>query len=287
MLPEGVTGRTRVFGIIGDPVEHSLSPVFWNAGFRSLGIDALYVAFPVRGEACLETAVRGMAALGVAGFNVTRPFKEGVVPCLQKLEPPVDRIGAVNTVRCEPDGRMTGTNTDVAALSAILDGFPDRRSFLVLGTGGAGRAVLGALCHRAGPMVYFTNRSAPRRTYSSPQGSPPPVPIEWEDTLLKEVIANVDVVINCTSLGWSPTDELPALAALDRRHLYLDLNYGAESRLLACAHARGATVVDGLEFLVRQGLAAFSFLTGLPAPERAIRESLAPFSLKGFSSWNR
>ena len=287
MLPEGVTGRTRVFGIIGDPVDHSLSPVFWNAAFRSLGIDAVYVPFPVLGCERLEAAIRGIGALGVAGFNVTRPFKEKVVPFLEKIESPADLAGAVNTVRREPDGRMVGTNTDVAALSAILDGFPGRRSFLVLGTGGAGRAVLGVLCHRVGAMIYFTNRSASRRTYSPAQGFPPPVPIEWEDTFLKEVIATVDVVINCTSLGWNPTDELPALTALDRRHLYLDLNYGAESRLLARAHARGATVVDGLEFLVRQGLAAFSFLTGLPAPERVIRESLAPFSVKGFSSWNR
>jgi len=278
-----ITGATAVYGIIGDPLTHSLSPVFWNAAFRELGLNAVYIPFPVSRAEGLPSAVNGLAAAGIRGFNVTRPFKEAIVTSLQVLEPPADTLGTVNTVRCEPDGRLTGTNTDAVALSSILDEFPDHRSFLVLGTGGAGQTVLGMLCHRATPMVYFSNRSASRRMCSFAHASPPPMPIDWKDSLLKETIATVDVVINCTGLGWNASDELPALAALERRHLYLDLNYGADSRLLACARARGATVVDGLEFLIRQGLAAFPFLTGRPAPERVIRESLAPFALNGVS----
>lgn len=278
-----VSGKTKVFGIIGDPVDHSLSPVFWNAAFRSLALDAVYVPFPVASHDSLEEAVKGLTAAGVAGFNVTRPFKEAIVPLVHRLDPIAEKLGTVNTVRREPDGSLVGTNTDAIALSAILDEFPERRSVLVLGCGGAGRAVLGVLCHRATPMVYFSNRSASRRSMSFAHGSPPPLPIDWKDSLLKEIIATVDVVINCTSLGWNPSDELPALAALERRHLYLDLNYGAESRLLACARARGATVVDGLEFLIRQGVAAFAWATGRSAPEQVIRESLAPFALNGVS----
>ena len=134
-----INGQTKIFGILGRPVAHSLSPVMHNAAFRHLGMNAVYVAFPVTD---LAQAVAGLRGLGIGGVSVTIPFKEEIIPLIDELDPQAAAIGAVNTV-VNRDGRLTGYNTDwlgaVTALTAKIS--LKGRHVLILGAGGASRAI--------------------------------------------------------------------------------------------------------------------------------------------------
>ncbi len=154
-----INGQTKIFGILGRPVAHSLSPVMHNAAFRHLGINAVYVAFPVTD---LAQAVAGFRGLGIGGVSVTIPFKEEIIPLIDELDPRAARIGAVNTV-VNRDGRLTGYNTDwlgaVTALTAKIS--LKGRHVLILGAGGASRAIAYGII-QAGGRVSLTDIDAAR-----------------------------------------------------------------------------------------------------------------------------
>ncbi|MBF0499127.1 MAG: hypothetical protein HQM09_03280 [Candidatus Riflebacteria bacterium] len=268
-----VTAKTRVFAIIGDPIEHSLSPVFWNAAFAATGIDAVYIACRVARED-LVVGVRGLAALRVSGFNVTAPHKTTVISELRSLLHPADILKAVNTVRRNEDGMMIGTNTDALAMNYFLQERGTPRAALLLGAGGAAVATFWGLCQRNTPVVYWASRMPVQPVSSLSATGTKVIPLNWTESSLKDAVANVDMVINATPLGWNADDRLLPLLTMNRSHTFLDLVYARHSRLTADARAAGAVVIDGLEFLIRQGMAAFSFLTGVDAPEAAMRESL-------------
>jgi len=145
-----IDGQTKIFGILGRPVAHSLSPVMHNAAFRHLGVNAVYVAFPVTD---LARAVSGLRGLGIGGVSVTIPFKEEIIPLLDELDPQAARIGAVNTV-VNRDGRLTGYNTDwlgaVTALTAKIS--LKGRHVLILGAGGASRAITYGIIQTGGQV---------------------------------------------------------------------------------------------------------------------------------------
>ncbi|MFZ2960775.1 MAG: shikimate dehydrogenase [Candidatus Ozemobacteraceae bacterium] len=269
-----VTAQTRVFAVIGDPIGHSLSPIFWNAAFAATGIDAIYTAFRVTREH-LSAAVRGLAALGVVGFNVTSPHKNAIISELRSLLPPADILRAVNTVRCEEDGSMVGTNTDALAMISLLEEREPPRSALLLGAGGAASAVFWGLCQRNTPVVYCANRTPGRSVCPLSAPRTEIVSLDWNESSLKEAVERVDMVINATPLGRHPEERILPLLSMNARQTYVDLVYSEDSRLLADARSAGAAVINGREFLIRQGMAAFSFLTGVSAPEAAIRGSLA------------
>ncbi|MBE9108876.1 shikimate dehydrogenase, partial [Nodosilinea sp. LEGE 07298] len=147
-----ITGSTQLLGVIGDPIAHSLSPVMHNAALKELGVDIVYVAFPVAAEG-LEAAIAGFAATGVQGFSVTIPHKQAIVPLLAELTPEAQAVGAVNTVWRTEQG-WAGTNTDVAGFVAPLKEWQDwsGKTALVLGNGGAARAVV-AGCGQLGFAV--------------------------------------------------------------------------------------------------------------------------------------
>jgi len=155
-----VSGKTKVFCVIGHPIEHSLSPIMHNAAFKHLNIDAVYVAFKVDEEA-LEGAVRGMRSLGICGMNVTMPHKTAIVKYLDETDPAAKFVGAVNTV-LNANGRLVGFNTDgVGALRALEENHvkPRGKKFLLLGAGGAGRAIAFQLAQEADELVIL-NRDA-------------------------------------------------------------------------------------------------------------------------------
>ena len=269
-----IRGTTRVFGIIGRSLSHSLSPVFWNAAFGECGIDAVYVPFPVI-DGHLEPVLRGLAAAGVAGVNITMPFKEKAASLVTEKRAPADILDAVNTVRFNSAGEMEGTNTDAVAILSILRDHRVSGPVTLLGAGGAAKAVMWSLCQSEIPVVYWGNRTASRLVYPASLGGTRFESVVWEELSLQGAIERSTMVINATTLGWKPQDRLSALEkTLGSHHLYLDLNYAPGSRLLAAARRVGATVIDGLEVLIRQGMSAFSFLTGQPAPEAVMRASL-------------
>ncbi|TKX44047.1 shikimate dehydrogenase [Halorubrum sp. SD690R] len=267
-----------VYGLIGNPVEHSLSPPLHEAGYEALGLDARYVTFEPDADAA-AAAITGAADLGVAGLNVTVPFKRDALDAVDAA-PLAARIGAVNTVdygpvRAGEADRPRGHNTDAAGVTRALahhDVAVDGRDALVVGAGGAGRAAAFALAD-AGATVHVANRTA-ERAVELADAVPDATSGGLDD--LGERVAAADLLVNATSVGMEAPDETPVPA----EHLHgdlavLDAVYApVETRLLREAAAAGATTVDGAWMLLYQGVEAFEIWTAEDAPVDAMNAAL-------------
>jgi shikimate dehydrogenase len=259
----------QVFGLIGNPVGHSVSPPMHEAAYEVRGLDARYVTFePEPGS--IERVLEGADALGIAGLNVTIPFKEDVASAVD-TDPLAERIGAVNTVAFE-DG-PTGYNTDAAGVVRALEHHDVTLSgrAVVVGAGGAGRAAAFALAD-AGMDVHVANRTVERAETLAAA-----VPEASSGGLdgLADALSDADVLVNATSVGME-SDETPVpKAALHADLAVLDAVYAPlETRLLADAAEVGATTVDGAWMLLFQGVEAFEIWTGRDAPVDAMNEAL-------------
>ncbi|GIW46072.1 MAG: shikimate dehydrogenase [Candidatus Binatia bacterium] len=273
-----VRGSTRVVGIIGDPVEHSLSPLMHNAAFAALGLDWVYVPFPVRAGA-LPAAVRGLAALGVVGANVTVPHKEAVGRYVDELSPLAKRVGAVNTIVCR-SGRLYGDNTDVYGVRQALRRVKLRgATAVVVGAGGAARAVLVALEALGVRRVLLVNRTLERARVLRRKFSSGGFHVEVRDfSALVEAryLKEVRLVVNTTSLGLHG-EPFPAVAfeLTPRECVAFDLIYGRWTDFLRRARAADRKTIDGSEMLLHQGAEAFRLWTGRRAPLEVMRSALA------------
>jgi shikimate dehydrogenase len=267
------TSRTRVAGVIGWPIDHSLSPSMHNAAFRALEMDWAYLAFPIHPDH-VQHAVTGLFEAGCAGLNVTIPHKHAVMECCASLSPAARAIGAVNTLVPMPDGGIRGDNTDAEGfLRALDEAAPvvlDGHDVLLIGAGGAARAVAFALRGR-GANVRVANRTADR---AADLGEP----ISFTRDAMEQAASTAALVVNATSLGMGRDDvppELP-LDALAHGAVAYDLVYRAEpTPWLRAAAERGARTVDGLGMLLHQGAAAFAQWTGVEPPLDAMRQGLA------------
>lgn len=261
-----IAGTTRVAAVIGWPVDHSRSPALHNAAFAALGIDAVLVALPVS-PAQLPAALRGMAALGFLGASVTVPHKQACLALCDRLDDAAEAAGAVNCLLFAGDA-LVGHNTDaggfVDALQSELGREARGSRALLLGSGGAARAVAHGL-HAAGAAeVVVVARSAP--TWCAARS--------WSE--LDELAAACDILVDCTSAVLSggdypaplPLDRLPGGAAV------VSLMYGRRLPLLEAARARGLPAMDGAAMLVHQGARAFTLWTGRPAPLEAMRAAM-------------
>ena len=272
---------TRVYGILGHPVGHSLSPVMHRAAFEAAGIDAAYVSFAVT-PALLPQAIAGLRALGIAGANVTLPHKEAVVALLDDVEDDARAIGAVNTIVRDGD-RLIGTNTDAPGLVAALveAGFDPRgRSFVVLGTGGAARAAVVGLARAGASRVEVWGRREERaRELATSLTRAAPCTEPTVD--LRAAFERADAVVQATSatLEGSPdaeafTDSLP-LDALPVHAVVNDLVYRPlETAVLRAAKAHGLATIDGLGMLAHQGALAFARWTGVAGMAGVMRRAL-------------
>jgi shikimate dehydrogenase len=269
-----------VYGLIGNPVGHSLSPPMHEAAYDAVGMDARYVTFEPAVDA-VRAAVEGADALGVAGLNVTVPFKQDVAALdAVRTDALASAVGAVNTLDVSGEA-VTGHNTDVAGAvralreqgGASLAG----STAVVVGAGGAGRAVAFGLAD-AGATVRVANRTTSRATDLAAA-----VEREVDDSTaagggldrLEAWVGDADVLVNATSVGME-TDETPVPAtALHADLVVLDAVYAPlETRLLRDAAAAGATTVDGAWMLLHQGAAAFEHWTGEAAPVDAMNDAL-------------
>lgn len=261
----------QVYGLVGNPVGHSLSPPMHEAAYDALDLDARYVTFEPAPDA-IEDAIHGAAALGVAGLNITTPFKEVVLPFVEPT-PLAGRIGAVNTINFGTDP-PTGTNTDAIGVIRALEHHDvelEGITALVVGAGGAGRAIAVAL-DDAGVQVSIANRTVAKAT-------------ELADSLdggtgysldaLPELVPESDLLVNATTVGLQ-ADETPVPAALLGPHLtVMDAVYRpVETRLLREAAAAGARTIDGSWMLLYQGVEAFERWTGRDAPVEAMGRAL-------------
>ena len=275
-----------VYGLIGNPVGHSLSPPMHEAGYDALGIDARYVTFEPAADAAAD-AVTGAEELGVAGLNVTIPFKQDVLDAVT-VDPLAARIGAVNTIdfsgsasgsggggENEPGSRPVGYNTDATGVTRAFahhDVSLDGANAVVVGAGGAGRAAAFALAD-AGAAVHIANRTADRATTLA---AAVPDATGGGLTDLGTRVEEADVLVNATSVGMDDPTSTP----VERQHLHADLAVldavytPIETRLLSEAAATGATTTDGAWMLLFQGVEAFEIWTGREAPVDAMNEAL-------------
>lgn len=267
-----VDANTRLTGIIGWPVGHSLSPAMHNAAFAELGLNWAYLAFPVEPDRVAE-AVRGLAAAGCAGLNVTIPHKQAVIDVCSHASDAVRAIGAANTLIPDGDGGFRADNTDaegfLRALDEVIPEDVAGREVFMIGAGGAARAVAHAVRSRGG-RLRVANRT-PERAAELGEVVP------FTRDAMNAAAARAALVVNSTSLGMG-VDDVPADLPLDGigpGQVVNDLVYRpGGTPWLAAAAARGARTVDGLGMLLHQGAAAFEHWTGRRAPVDVMRAAL-------------
>ncbi len=274
-----IDGSTRLLGLVGFPLGHSLSPFFQNYLLARAGLPFRYVPFEVADAARLGAAVRGLAAAGVAGVNVTVPYKVEAARLCDSLSPEARAVGAANTLVFR-QGRIEGHNTDVAGFLRGLDAACgerawDGRACLVLGSGGAARAVATALA-RLGALVTVAARSLDRAealaaaVESETAGALHAAP--WEERM--GPAAEAELIVNATPVGQAPAEEAtPLEAPLGPDKVVYDLVYNPlETRLLADAARAGSRPVDGLAMLIHQGLQSLELWLGTPIDPRVVPE---------------
>lgn len=281
-----ITGHTRLTGLLGSPVAHSLSPMMHNDSFRELGLDYVYLCFDV-GEEKLADAVRGLRALNVRGFNLTMPDKNKIMELVDELSPAARLIGACNTV-VNDDGHLTGHNTDgVGFIRALKDYDFDLagKKITILGAGGAASAITaqaaldGASVIRifARPASRFHARTVAMTEHINRDTSCHAVLMDLADeSALKSALEDSDLLINGTPVGMMPAPDHSLIVdpAFFHEGLFVaDVIYHpAETKLLALARQAGCRTANGMYMLLYQGAEAFRLWTGRDMPTELIRE---------------
>jgi len=276
-------GRTKLVGIIGFPIGHSLSPRMQNAAFQSMGLDYSYIPLEVESRR-LFSAVTALRLLKFRGFNVTIPHKRRIMAALDDVASEARLIGAVNTVEIH-HGRLIGYNTDGRGfLRALYDagGTSVRgKRLMILGAGGAARAVAFQSALGGAASVLIANRSAARaaelvRDLALTPARCSTTALRWSKASLKSGAREADIIVNATSVGMKPGDRSPLPSdVVTPQHLVCDLIYRpADTALLKQARRAGATAMNGIGMLVHQGALAFEIWTGQRAPVSVMREAL-------------
>jgi len=275
-----ISGRTKIFGIFGYPVEHTFSPSMHNAAFSKLGIDACYVPFAVNPDT-LDDAAKAIIPLGLHGLNVTVPHKEKIIPYLDELTEEAQLIGAVNTIEIK-DRKLIGHNTDgrgfLRSLREDAKFNPKGKCFLFIGSGGAARAVGFSLALAGAKEIVFYDvdlhkANALAQDINQKTGADAKI---ISGDLLAESAADSDCLVNATPLGLKKTDPLPLeIDSVLKKHLVCDLVYNPpETRFLKAAKKKGAKRLSGLGMLLYQGVIAFEIWTGKKAPVVIMKKSL-------------
>jgi shikimate dehydrogenase len=292
-----ITGTTKLLGVIGNPIAHSLSPVIHNAAIEHLGLDYRYLAFPVA-PAHLATALAGFAAIGLVGCSVTIPHKQAIIPLLVDITPLAKAVGAVNTVWNTPEG-WKGTNTDVAGFIAPLVAMQrdwGNTTVVILGNGGAARAVVVG-CHQLGcgeihvvgkdakKLAEFQSSWADIQLPIASSDTPTQVTIEthlWTD--LPNVVGKDNLLlVNATPIGMHPQVENSPIGAemmekIGSGSTAYDLIYTPRpTKFLQLAKDAGMMTIDGTEMLVQQGAAAFELWLKRSAPIEIMRQTLIQY----------
>lgn len=279
-----ITGTTKLLGVIGEPIEHSLSPVMQNAAIAHMDLDYVYLPLPVK-TADLGVAIAGFNAIGLVGFNVTIPHKQAILPLLSEISSVAKVVGAVNTVWRTESG-WSGTNTDVEGFIAPLQAYNRDWSQaipLILGHGGAARAVVVGCAQLGCAELHIVGRNVQKLSQFQQSWVNAPLPItlnihRWEE--LPQLLPQADLVVNTTPVGMHPyVEQSPldtaAMQLLRKDAIAYDLIYTPNpTQFLQQAKQQGAIAIDGLEMLVHQGAAALQIWSGQTPPVDIMRQAL-------------
>jgi shikimate dehydrogenase len=275
-----ITGKTKLYGVIGDPIGHTLSPAMQNAAFEALDLNCVFLAFQVA-PAKVEDALLSMRILGIRGFNVTMPNKNAVVPFLDEVDETAAFLGSVNTI-VNDNGRLRGFSTDGTGVHRALEENGAElvgKKLVLLGAGGAAKAIAYTLAREVAELVLL-NRT-PQKTQRLAEiinqkfqrkvtiGSTSPSDIQRS-------LQDADILINATNVGMHPHPEQSLVRPewLKSSLTVLDIIYNPlETRLAKDAKAVGARVISGVEMLLYQGAASFELWTGRPAPAEVMRKA--------------
>ena len=259
--------KFRLAGIMGWPVAHSRSPLLHGYWIKELGLSGAYVFLPVRPEH-LADALKGLAALGFAGCNVTIPHKEAAMRLVDHVDPLAQRIGAINTILVAEDGTLFGFNTDVFGfVESLKEAKPDWRAGVgpvaVMGAGGGARAVVASLAERGAREIRVANRTSARAEALAADFGAPVRAIPWKQR--HDALDGVSLLVNTTSQGMSGQPPLDlSFDRLPKSALVCDIVYiPLETPLLAAARKRGNAVVNGLGMLIHQARPAFKAWFGV------------------------
>jgi len=281
MMIEMITGKTNVVGVIGDPVEHSLSPLMHNAAFRHLDLDYIYVPYHVK-KGTLKSAIVGAESLGIKGLNVTIPHKTEVIKYLDSLDKSAELIGAVNTIKFD-NNHAKGYNTDgIGAVRAIEEvSSVINKKVILLGAGGAARAIAFQILLDGAESLVIANRTLKKAEQL--QGDL----VEKLDANVKSIdlgeklkkeLANADILINTTPIGMYPNiDQKPLVKAelMYESLVVKDCVYNPlKTGLIKEAEKCGATTISGLKMLIYQGMEAFRIWTDIIPPLEIFENSL-------------
>ncbi|MDJ0729196.1 MAG: shikimate dehydrogenase [Crocosphaera sp.] len=282
-----ITGKTKLLGIIGHPIEHSLSPVMQNAAIEHLGVDYIYIPFPVKPEN-LAIALNGFATIGVMGFNATIPHKQAIIPLLSEITTTAQLVGAVNTVWRTETG-WKGTNTDVIGFLAPLK--PLNRPWntikpIILGNGGAARAVVVGLAELGCPEICVVGRDQDKldkfkQSWHNSELTASITVHSWDE--LSGLVSQSQLIVNTTPVGMFPhTENSPVDSHLWKKFpstaIAYDLIYNpSPTQFLKDAQQHGLNIIDGLDMLVYQGAAALEIWLQQPVPGEVMSQALKQY----------
>jgi shikimate dehydrogenase len=279
-----ITGKAKLLGVIGYPIEHSLSPIMHNAALAEMGADLVYLPFAIAPEN-LEQAIQGFVAIGIQGFSITIPHKQTIMPLLSEISDVAEVIGAVNTVWRTEEG-WSGTNTDAEGFLAPLRSMQHDWSqsvAVILGNGGAARAVVAGCVELGFAETHIVGRDAQKlEAFSQSWNCSPGLKVRsWET--LPELLPRADLLVNATPIGMSPHVDRSPLTLKETDQLKAeviayDLIYTPNPTLfLQQVHDRGGVAIDGLEMLIQQGAAALKIWTQQSVPVETMRQTLREY----------
>jgi shikimate dehydrogenase len=275
-----LSGKTQLYGVIGNPIEHSLSPAMQNAAFEALQIDAVFLAFKVKKDE-VENALQGMRGLGVVGFNVTMPHKNAVIPFIDEVDETARFLGSVNTI-FNDNGKLRGFSTDgIGAHNALEENgaAPKGKKVVLLGGGGAAKAIAYTLAKEVDELVFLNRTPEKIKELSEVLKRTFHKKITADLLSSKDIeqnLQNADILINATSVGMHPhsAQSIVASKLLKSGLTVMDIVYNPiETKLAKDAKDAGARVISGLEMLVYQGAASFEIWTGQVAPVKVMRQA--------------
>jgi shikimate dehydrogenase len=281
-----MTKAIKILGLIGRAVDYSYSPLIHNTAFALLGIPYYYTVFNIAEANLIPDALRGAKALGIAGFNVTIPYKKNVVPFLDEISPDATSIKAVNTIVNE-NGKLIGHNTDISGFASPLLPYKERitgNPVCIFGGGGAALAAIEAFKRFFTPKEIRLFVRDPKKASNildeSGHNETLPITIVQSDDLDK--IRECSVIVNATPIGTKGRDDtgIKSIIPLDQELIHhnqivYDMVYNPlETPLLQAAEHAGATTISGIEMLISQADRSFTLWTGMPMPVKAVRTAL-------------